>query len=277
MKDYIALFNSSNQNAPISLCTAGVTLADPTYYVTNRQRTTSEFEYIIAGKGTVRCNDKEYHVKAGDIFHLPRGCSFECFPDKNDPWIKIWVNAFGDLIPNIMQSYRLHDIVIFPDAPYYDYFKKILKVCRNNTLTIEEKGEDVSLLLHELVIALYKFMTENRNIIKQKQDDAHIIKTYLDNHVSDNVSMSDLSALIFRSDSQAIRVFKNAYGITPYNYLLRIRISSAQQLLEQTNLSVKEIAFSLGFSDEHYFSHLFKTKTGKTPTNYRKTVFKKSD
>lgn len=269
MKEYVALSNNLDHKNPFSLCRVGVTFADPEYYVAAKRRNTVEFVYIVAGKGTVVCNGRKYFLKAGDVFYLPIGCSFEQIADENDPWIKVWVNAFGSLVPNLMMFYNLEEFIHFPSAPAYNFFKKILKTCRDTTLTLEEKETVVLLTLHELIIKLHKMPSDNWLSSTSKYSDARIIKAYLDNHICDRVRMSDLTALIYKSESQAIRAFKKAYGITPVNYLTSIRITSAQRLLAETSLSVKEVAFRVGFPDEHYFSHLFKRKTGKSPTEYR--------
>ena len=269
MNEYFALSNSIDHKSHFNLHRVGVTFADPDYYISGKSRVTVEFEYVISGKGTVVCNGRKYFVKAGDIFYFPRGCSFAQYPDKNDPWIKIWVNTFGSLMPNLMFFYNLEEFVHFPNVPAYDFFKRILKVCRNPESTLEEKETSVLLTLHELIIKLHSMPTINKLSSTSKHSDAHIIKAYLDNHLCDNVKMNDLAALIYKSESQTIRAFKKAYGITPYNYLMNTRISTAQRLLSETNLSVKEIAFRVGFTNEHYFSHMFKRKTGNSPTDFK--------
>ena len=76
--------------------------------------------------------------------------------------------------------------------------------------------------------------------------------------------------MVFLSESQIIRIFKKDLSVSPYEYILDQKLAQARLLLRSTGLMVKEIAFQLGFCDEHYFSSLFKQKTGKTPTAYRK-------
>lgn len=66
------------------------------------------------------------------------------------------------------------------------------------------------------------------------------------------------------------RIFKKRTGITIFAYLNQIRVDQAKQLLLTTQLSMREIAFQTGFSDEYYFHRMFKKKTGSTPAKYRK-------
>lgn len=268
-KEYFAISNKFDRKKPLSLCSVGVTFADPDYYAASFFRTTVELVYVIAGKGTVICNGKKFFLKAGDIFYLPHGCSFEQYSDKNEPWIKVWINAFGSLIPNLMFIYNLEEFVHFPNAGKYEYFKKILKTCQDKSLTLEEKEAATSLLIHQLIISLQTLPINDKISSTSKYNDVQIIKAYIDNNFRGNIKMSDLTALIYKSESQTIRAFKKAYGVTPCNYMMNMRITIAQRMLKETNLSVKEIAFRVGFRDEHHFSHLFKRKTGTSPSEYR--------
>lgn len=85
----------------------------------------------------------------------------------------------------------------------------------------------------------------------------------------DNLSLKELSDLIHRSKVQTNRIFKDAFDTTPYEFLLECKMKHAKNMLLSSNLSVKEISELLNFSDEHYFSNLFKTKIGVSPKNYR--------
>ena len=56
------------------------------------------------------------------------------------------------------------------------------------------------------------------------------------------------------------------------DYQIQQKVFSAKNMLANTNLSVKEIASSLGYEDQHYFSYMFKKRCGKSPTQYRKII-----
>lgn len=273
MNEYVPYFNSIKQSEPFSLCMTGVNFRTPGYamFSVKKKRNTSAFEYVVSGKGNVFCNGKEFAAKAGDILYFPRGCDYMYCSDKSDPWVKIWITSFGSLVPNMMRAYYLNETIHFHDAPFYPIFKKALKLCRDGNLPTDEFEASISLLIHELIINLHRHTTQAK-AKTSKPSDAEIIRAYLDDHIYDKVTMNDLSALIFRCESQMIRIFKNAYGTTPYNYLLDIRIITAKHMLAETDMSVKEIAFKLGYADEHYFSYLFKQKTGQTPTTYKNSV-----
>ena len=101
---------------------------------------------------------------------------------------------------------------------------------------------------------------------------AEKMKEYLQNHAASKFRMEELCRYISRSESQAIKIYKAAYGITPYAYFLNRKIKLAKDMLSNTNLSEKQIADKLNFADEYYFSNVFKQKTGVSPSKYRKGV-----
>lgn len=100
--------------------------------------------------------------------------------------------------------------------------------------------------------------------------EAITVKEYLDQHYNKKYDIDALSKLIYKCPSQTIRIFKKYYRITPYAYYSARRLEEASDLLKNTDLTVKEIAFSLGFADEHYFSAAFKQQTGFNPSEFRK-------
>lgn len=88
------------------------------------------------------------------------------------------------------------------------------------------------------------------------------------NYAHDN-SLTALAQTVNCHPSHLIRVFKAAYGTTPGQALIHIRIAAAQQLLRNTTTAAKRIAADVGFQSPYYFSSKFKQVVGMTPTQYR--------
>ena len=63
-------------------------------------------------------------------------------------------------------------------------------------------------------------------------------------------------------------MFKDGLGVSPHEYLMRIRIEKAEQLLSNSDFSIAEVAEQTGFSGQNYFSRAFKRHTGKTPREF---------
>ena len=84
-----------------------------------------------------------------------------------------------------------------------------------------------------------------------------------------DISVDDLMTATGMSRSSLNRKMHELFNLSPKEFLQEARIKHACSLLKQTNLSVKEIAYSCGFSNPHYFANCFKSSTGHTPTEYR--------
>jgi transcriptional regulator GlxA family with amidase domain len=91
-------------------------------------------------------------------------------------------------------------------------------------------------------------------------------------HVSERMTLSELASLAHLSPSRLRHLFKQETGMTPANYLRKVRLDQAEELLRTTFLSVKEIAGAVGFSTAGNLLRAFKKAYGKLPTTYRITI-----
>ncbi len=95
---------------------------------------------------------------------------------------------------------------------------------------------------------------------------------YLDLHFSEKLYLEDVCKISLMSQSSFSYIFKQVTGFTFTEYLMRLRVSKAQELLKNSELSAQEIAISCGFGDCTYFSSAFRRTVGISPTQYRKSV-----
>lgn len=255
---------SPNKSKPFSITLAGISYPDATYHI---QRPNYHnifcFEYVISGKGIVRTNGKEFCVSAGDSYMLLPENEHDYFSDPKDPMKKIWFNASGTLISALLDLYRLKKNTVFEQLDTSEYILKIHKIIQDRTLSPLEIQDKYTLLFHELLQYV------KNNISKEQYSPAQKIRDFITQNAFDNISLTDLAKLIYRSESQVSRIFKEAYATTPYKFLLECKMNHAKNMLLSSNMSIKEIAEILSFSDEHYFSNIFKEKIGVSPKNYR--------
>ncbi len=95
-------------------------------------------------------------------------------------------------------------------------------------------------------------------------------KQYIDENYMKELTLDDVSRVVNISSYYFSKVFKEETGENFIDYLTKLRIDAAKNLLKTTNKSMKEIAVEVGYSDPNYFSRNFKKYTGKTPTDYAK-------
>ena len=97
-----------------------------------------------------------------------------------------------------------------------------------------------------------------------------IVKKYIDEHYSENITIETLSSLIHLNKYYFVHNFTRQFGTSPINYLIKRRIDESKHLLAKTNYSLSSISQIVGFSSPSYFSQAFKRTTGITPQEYRR-------
>ena len=249
---------------PFYISLAGITYEDPGYYVERTNSPEIVVEYVMSGKGHIERDGKKITVSAGDMYILPEGDTHIYYSDPVNPWKKIWFNASGPLFGELCNVYNLSGKLVFRSLDGYTLMKKMLDLCYSENLSANEINTRAALILMEIIMLMADHESEAIS------EDAEKLRTYLDLHITDKISLGDMAAHIFKSESQTLRIFKKAFNLTPYDYLTKTRITLSKTLLRGLSLTIKDIAFRVGFNDEHYFSTIFRDKTGITPSDYRK-------
>jgi len=98
------------------------------------------------------------------------------------------------------------------------------------------------------------------------------VLSYIHENYQQELSLNDLSRVIFLSPDYFSRVFKEQVGYTFSEYILNLRVKKAQELLAYTDLPVGEIGRNVGYPDPNYFSRVFGRSTGLSPSRYRQEI-----
>lgn len=258
---YVNQTSSSRDILNIQMC--GITFPDKNYEISRDNSNVACLEYIEKGMGVLQIDGQTFYPEEGDTYFLQVGTKHRYFCDKENPWKKIFINVSGSLLDSLIEGYSLKNIYYFKGLDLSKEMYSIFNLAKENR---EDSTEEIICILNR---AFFK-MREHLRGIDYTSDLAEKMKEYLHNNAASKFKLEKLCKYISRSESQTIKLFKEAYGITPYAYFLNKKIKLAKDMLLNTNLSVKQIADHLSFADEYYFSNVFKQKTGISPTKYRK-------
>jgi two-component system response regulator YesN len=94
--------------------------------------------------------------------------------------------------------------------------------------------------------------------------------SFINDHYADRIALQDVARYTCLSPNYLSQLFKQETGRSFLEYLTHCRIEAAKRLLVQSNLTISEIAFKLGYDMPSYFSEVFKKSEGLTPSQYRK-------
>lgn len=120
-------------------------------------------------------------------------------------------------------------------------------------------------------IASFRFLSQYREINKNKRGD--VIQEaiqHMRNNIEKKLTLEDIATHVGYSPSHFGQIFLKKTGQTPLNYFNQLKIQKACQLLDFSELKIKEIAEELGFYDQYHFSKMFFKQIGETPTQYKK-------
>lgn len=253
-----------NTNDIIELFICGITYPDKNYKISRPDSKIACIEYVDKGIGTVHIDNETFYPGAGDSYFLQAGKNHNYFSDKDNPWKKYFINLSGNLVESLTEGYSLKGIYHFKNLDTKAELKEIISLSKDET---NDHTDEIICVLNKIFIKMHNAATPK----SAASETAEEMKNFISMHQTIKFRMEDLCRHMSLSESHTIRIFKKAYGVTPYAYLTDKRISLAKNMLTNTNLSIKQIAYKLKFADEYYFSNVFKSKVGMSPTEFRKS------
>jgi AraC family transcriptional regulator len=96
------------------------------------------------------------------------------------------------------------------------------------------------------------------------------VRDYIEAHMGAQIRVSDLSALVRRSEAHFARAFKHSFGQTPHSYLVGRRVEQASHLMLASDTSIGDIAVACGFNDQAHFCNQFRRRYGTSPAAWRR-------
>lgn len=132
------------------------------------------------------------------------------------------------------------EFVYYPHAENRTYIDRILDIGRTEDNSAREKHEHAAVVFLEMMQYLHaQYYSATQNY----SPETTLLKEYIDNHITENISLKELKDMVYLSGSQLIRIFKQDMNVTPHEYILNLKMEHAETLLKSTSLMVKEIAF----------------------------------
>lgn len=256
---------------------AGETLPSPEYRMERTERSgifwggVYVFEYYISGRSYIESGNKTYEVTAGDFVFMNARKKITYYSDKNDPCTKLWINFAGPLIRSVVDTLGLSSPVYLLQL---DTAKELSELHTELAGITEETRADA---LDRVALHLVQlFLKINNTLIRTKKTERgrklrtpEKIKEYIDSLSRPILHLDDLSERFSLSKTYIIHCFKRKYGISPQKYILQKKITEAQNMLTEKEMSIAETASYLDFGSTQHFSKAFKAQTGQSPAAYR--------
>jgi len=277
VKEDIIHFYVPQTKVPFYMEMAGISYCDGTYRMKRQESAETVLEYIVEGRGYLNVDGENYAATKGDVYILRKKTTHTYWSDAKSPWVKIFFNIRGSLAEKILEEYKLgtKDKVVLNGEGLEDDFREMLARVSDNTISQAERFDGAAIDFLKIIIKLANLEKMRGNLkgdLMSVEDEMNKLIEYITMNPKRIVSNQELGDVIYHSKDYVIKRFFANFGVTPYEYQIQQKIFSAKNLLGHTKMSVKEIASSLGYDDQHYFSYMFKKRCGLSPTQYRKQV-----
>jgi AraC-like DNA-binding protein len=232
------------------------------------------FVYGTAGKGWCSLGNQRLTIKPGELLAIPSGTPYAYGADEENPWGIYWVNVRGSLIGEYLKALRISlerpVLNLGHDARLIGLFVELLDV-------LEESQSESNLLcassiLQHMIGIFLRVQRAKRSVLPDATQRVAASIEFMKSNLARPLDISMLSDLAKVSPSHYSTLFKRQTGYSPVDYLIRLRVHAAAELLVSTNLDVKAIAAKLGYRDPLYFSRVFVGVKGLSPSKYRRHV-----
>jgi len=229
--------------------------------------------YLIRGKGYYDFGSGIKEVSEGNliVYKLGQPQIYE-YLSKDSPEL-YWLHFSGHSAWDWINRFDFKDRYVFPvgvRGDLIDLFKKIIyEIQDKKTHFHYMAGSYLSELLLAFSRRLENLKSENINVFN---DSIRNVISYMYENYNRPITVKALAEKCNLSMYRFIHKFKEATGMTPIEYITKIRIDEAIYLLSNSVLNISEIASIVGYDDPLYFSRVFRKKTGLSPSLYMKQL-----
>ena len=273
--EYILYYKSSQAvcQMPYHLMDLGINAQGRRYYTDRCGHDMLFICLTLSGQGSVICGDECHVLLPGDLMILD--CmEAHYYRSESDCWKFLWIQTTGAAIHGLFRVlapkgifYRhMHDTSFI-----HDLYRRLIPLIENPTpLGNIDTSELIEGFLYQLArLSLTENDTPYPSVIHHTLD-------YIREHLFEDITVESLASRFNYSVYHFNRLFKKHMGISPYQYIINLRLHKAVGLLLSTNKSIAEIARMTNFPSIGRLSSCFRRQYGMTPLQYRKSRVNKN-
>ena len=234
------------------------------------------FHYILSGTGTLMADDSKgvtqtYSIKSMQGFMIFPNQITTYVADKQLPWEYVWLEFDGLRVKSLLDT-----IGLSLDKPVYHARNKSLREDMANEMLYISRHKDESPF--HLIGHLYLFLDyllrsaadeQLEHGSKLREFYSHEALTYIEHNFQNEITIEDIAGVCGLNRTYFGKIFKEALGKTPQEFLLNYRMLKAAELLKLTSLSIGDVGLAVGYANQMHFSRAFKNNYGISPREWR--------
>lgn len=259
---------SPEADGALSVVSAGCEHCDADYRISRKTFPYLSVEYVACGKGSLELNKKEYTLEPGTLFAYGPGVGQIIDTDPGDRMVKYFVDFQGACGEHLMSEANIPPGGVIqvskPDEMTVLFDRLIAEGLNTSRFREQLCAALLEYLLLKIADTAIPYGTRGSrafySYIKCQQ--------YIHDNFMDLFSAQQIAEKCLLNNTYICRLFKRFGNCTPYQYLMRLKMNHAAQLLQQPDMLVKEVADELEFADPYHFSRVFKRVYGIPPGQF---------
>ena len=263
--DYLNFKNNSSHDYPLLINTAGYYDASTPFKTYNSiGRDDYYLLYLVDGQLSVIVDNKEYTIKKGSAVIFPPKYKYKYFG--NPPVHYLYAHFTGSYADRFLEECGFDSFPCILENDFKLELQNKFNLMINTYLYNAPLSiQKCACLLQEILIKIYEDARD-----KKEDSPLKISLNYIHTFFTSKIDIPHLASLENLSNSRYVTVFKNQIGKSPNEYIIDLRLQLAKSLLDNTNMSIRQISENVGYTDQYFFSRLFKRHIGVSPQGYRK-------
>lgn len=224
--------------------------------------------YFLHGEGTLRIRDSAFIPKPGDLFILPAGAKISYSTSPDNPFSQMYCHfhAYVGQLPLFQIIDTPLHIRLNDQDRAQGLFNRLIQ-------SFQSKSNLAPLAIKGAMFELLGFIWEQESrkplpSVSPSQNRWNDILTYIEMRATEPISIPEIAAAFNYSPKYFFRYFKSTFGLTPHQYIVKVRMERAKHLLLTTDWTIAQIANELGMERAH-FSRTFLSFVDMTPQRFR--------
>jgi AraC family transcriptional regulator, arabinose operon regulatory protein len=230
------------------------------------------FIYCCEGNGWCEIAGTMHQITRNQLLVLPASIPHVYGAGKNEPWTIYWFHAVGSHLPLYLKmlgaTAEKPVVPLGGDVQLLSLFEDMLEELEHG-FTMAHLLYASHALTHLMGLILRHKDESGYGATNVRERVAKSIE-FMKNHLREPLKIATLAGLVSLSRSHYTTLFQRVTGYAPLSYLNHLRMQRAVQLLNTTDLSIKQISDRLGFCDQFYFSRAFAKMHNHSPSEHRR-------
>jgi AraC family transcriptional regulator of arabinose operon len=212
--------------------------------------------FCVAGRGWLEINNIKKKVEKDEFFIIPEKVPHSYGADNSNPWTIFWVHFNGEIAHTLlMKNCIVYNISSAENSRNDNRISLFKEIYQTLSMGFSTENLEFSSVCLWYLLGSFQYNLHFERVVHIKQNDM-VEKSiiYMQNHLHEKINLEELADQAGYSISQFSLLFKKKTTRSPIDYYNNLKIQNACQMLDFSDMKIKEIASTLCFEDQFYFS-----------------------